>query len=102
MEGTLYGQGVLLECPLCGQEVPDGLSQEEISENLLLGLRVRAARKAKKWSLQVLAEHCNASAKGLQHVEYGYRWPSVPCLIRIARALDVSVDALTEGMRGRD
>lgn len=54
-------------------------------------------RKLKGFSQAELAEKIDASVQSICHYESGRREPKVSTLIRLAEALEVSVDELTRG-----
>ena len=59
-----------------------------------IGQRVRRVRKAKNMTQETLAELVNISTVYVSHIETGSGKPSLPIIVAIADALDVSVDAL--------
>jgi transcriptional regulator with XRE-family HTH domain len=63
-----------------------------------LGERLRAARKARGVTLQQVAERTGLSKSFVSQVETGVATPSIVSLVGIARALDVAVGALIEGL----
>lgn len=64
-----------------------------------LGAAVAAARKRRKWSQETLAERIGASKNHIGFIERGERLPSVPMLVTLAEALDLSLDAVLSGRR---
>jgi transcriptional regulator with XRE-family HTH domain len=65
-----------------------------------LGERLRAARKARGITLQQVAERTGLSKSFVSQVETGVATPSIVSLVGFARALDVPVGALIEGLPG--
>jgi transcriptional regulator with XRE-family HTH domain len=65
-----------------------------------LGRRVRAAREAHGWSQEELAETIGVGAEMLSRYERGVKFPSHVTLVRLARALGSSTDALLGLDRG--
>lgn len=63
-----------------------------------LGARIRSARLAKGWSQEDLAGVANLDRSYVGSLERGERNPSLATLLRIARALDVSVASLVGGL----
>ena len=61
------------------------------------GDRLKKARKDKGLSRPQLAEMCDVSAKTIQNYESNSRTPRLDITQRIAEALGVSVDYLTNG-----
>ena len=59
-----------------------------------LGRRIKEARKLAKLTQEKLAEKINISTVYLGEIERGNKMPSIPVLIAIAEALDVSCDYL--------
>lgn len=59
-----------------------------------VGLRLRAARTAKGWTLQRLADAANISASTLSRLESGKRQASLELLLPLTRKLGVSIDDL--------
>ncbi len=62
---------------------------------IIIGQRVRSARKAKQMSMEELAEKVGIATESIGHVECGARNPSLKLLVNIADVLDVSLDYLT-------
>jgi len=60
----------------------------------LIGLRIKKARNAKKVTQDKLSEICDISPQHLSQIESGKTKLSLPTLINIANALDVTADAL--------
>lgn len=63
-------------------------------DKVILGLRIREARKEQGISQQVLAEKADTGAVYLGEIERGLKVPSLNTFIRIAEALNVSADYL--------
>ncbi len=63
-----------------------------------LGWRIRQLRDAKKWTQERLAEHADLDRSYIAGIEAGLRNPSVQSLWRIARALDISLAVLFDGV----
>jgi transcriptional regulator with XRE-family HTH domain len=72
--------------------VPDEVSTERIPE--IVGRRVRAARGAQGWTLDRLAEQSGVSRRMIVNVESGTSNASIATLLRLARALKVSLAEL--------
>ena len=62
---------------------------------IIMGQRVRSARKAKEMSTEELAEKVNVAVESIGHIECGARKPSLTLLFNIAEVLGVSLDYLT-------
>jgi len=62
-----------------------------------LGKNIKQARKTRNVTQELLAERVNLSAVFLSQIETAARKPSLETVYHIARALDVSLDALTQG-----
>ena len=62
---------------------------------ILMGQRVRSARKAKEMSTEELAEKVGVAVESIGHIECGARKPSLNLLYNIAEVLGVSLDYLT-------
>lgn len=61
----------------------------------LMALRIRAYRQAAGWSQSALANRCGIARSTLGAVECGAKRAfGVDCLLRVATALNVSVDSL--------
>lgn len=56
-----------------------------------LGREIRRRRKAKRLTLERLAEKVNYSIEHLSGIEHGHRTPSFGGLLNIAKALDTSL-----------
>lgn len=61
---------------------------------LVMGQRVRAARKMRNMTAEALAEKIGIAVESLGHIECGARKPSLQTLYNIALTLDVSMDYL--------
>ena len=61
---------------------------------LVMGQRVRAARKIRNMTAETLAGRIGIAVESLGHIECGARKPSLQTLYNIALALDVSMDYL--------
>lgn len=58
--------------------------------------RIRGLRVARGWSLDALAARCHLSPSTLSRIETGHRRIALDQLVLIARALDTTLDHLTE------
>lgn len=59
-----------------------------------LGKRIREHRLARKWKQENLAELASVEPSNISHIERGATKVSLPTLIRLANALEVSMDEL--------
>lgn len=59
-----------------------------------LGNMIWATRKARGITQEKLAEMVDITTSHLKHIESGHRNPSIEVLFQLARALDLSLDAL--------
>ncbi len=66
-----------------------------------LGRRVRAGREARGWSQEDLAATVGVGAEMLSRYERGVKFPSHVTLVRLAKALGCSTDALLGVSAGR-
>ena len=57
-----------------------------------IGMRIRRTRKAKDLTQQTLAELSNQEPSNISHIERGATKLSLPTLVNIANALEVTVD----------
>lgn len=62
-----------------------------------IGQRIKACRKARKLSQEQLAEKVWISTTHMSHIENGSTKLSLPVLVDLAAALDVSVNELLSG-----
>jgi transcriptional regulator with XRE-family HTH domain len=62
----------------------------------VIGMRIRQERKARRWTLDRLAEAAGVSRRMVVNVEQGTANPSVGTLLRISGALGVGLPALVE------
>ena len=62
-----------------------------------IGNRIREIRKKKKWTQARLAELSNVEPSNISHIERAATKLSLPTLIGIANALEVSLDELVCG-----
>lgn len=63
----------------------------------LLGARIREIRLSKKWTQAKLAEKSEIEPSNMSHIERAATKVSLPTLIRIANALEVTLDELVYG-----
>jgi transcriptional regulator with XRE-family HTH domain len=78
------------------------MSDEQPIERIpeVVGRRVRAARSSRGWTLDQLAEHSGVSRRMIVNVESGSSNASIATLLRLARALNVSLaDLVSEGTK---
>jgi len=61
---------------------------------VLLGLRLKKARLAKKLSQDKLSELCDISPQHLSQIESGKTKLSLPCLVRVCNALEITTDCM--------
>lgn len=64
-----------------------------------IGQRIRIARKRRGWSQEMLAEKVEISSVHISHIETGNAKLSLPVLVNVADALDVTVDSLLSGVQ---
>jgi transcriptional regulator with XRE-family HTH domain len=62
-----------------------------------LGSRLKAARKAKGWTQQELAERCGLTPAFLSYLENGSRSGSLDSLLKLADALSLEPELLLAG-----
>jgi len=62
-----------------------------------IGNRVREIRKSKKWTQAKLAEKSDVETSYISHIERAATKVSLPTLIQIANALEVTLDELVYG-----
>ncbi len=67
-----------------------------------IGQQIRAARLRRKMTQAQLAEAADLSVPYISHVERGKKRVSLDALLRISRALDVTVDQLLAGTQPQD
>lgn len=61
---------------------------------IIIGNRIREYRKAKNWTQAKLAEKSNVEPSNISHIERAATKVSLPTLINIANALEVTLDEL--------
>ena len=66
--------------------------------NKQLGARIRYLRQQKNWSMEDLALEAEINRNYLCDLERGSRNPNVNVLNRIAKALDINLSTLFEGI----
>jgi transcriptional regulator with XRE-family HTH domain len=67
-----------------------------------LGSRLRAARQAKGWTQQELAERTGLTAAFLSYLENGSRSGSLESLVKLAEALSLEPELLLGGKAAKD
>lgn len=60
----------------------------------IIGRRIKEIRNSKRISQMVLAEKCDICDSYLSYIECGRRIPSLALLLKIAEALDTSIDTI--------
>ena len=71
---------------------------EELRISAAFGLRVRQRRLDSDLTQERLAELADLHPTYISNVERGYRVPTLPTVIRLARALDVRPGALIDDL----
>ena len=61
---------------------------------IVIGKRIRELRKQRKWTQALLAEYSEVEPSNISHIERAATKLSLPTLIKIANALEVSLDEL--------
>ena len=61
---------------------------------IIIGNRIREYRKSKNWTQAKLAEKSNVEPSNISHIERAATKVSLPTLINIANALEVTLDEL--------
>ena len=69
---------------------------------LALGVRLRALREGRHWSLDRLSKNAGVSAAAIQKIEAGISNPSLVTIVAIIDALGASVDKLISDVRQAD
>ena len=64
---------------------------------VVIGDRIRAARRSKGWTQELLAERAGAEPSNISHIERAATKVSLPTLIHIANALEKTLDELVCG-----
>ena len=64
------------------------------SDYTKIGQRIRTIRKKKGLSQKELAEKCNLSANHISHIERANTMVSLPSLVQIVNALEITADDL--------
>ena len=64
---------------------------------VVIGTRIREIRKSKKWTQAYLAEKSGIEPSNISHIERAATKLSLPTLISIANALEVTLDELVYG-----
>jgi transcriptional regulator with XRE-family HTH domain len=67
-------------------------TDEELARRF--GRQISDARKVRQWSQEALAERLGVSTTHVGFMERGERMPSVGMLVKAARVLDLSLDAI--------
>lgn len=76
-------------CPMCGRKL---LSVEE---HMTIGENIRRIRRERGLTLKQLGEAVGVSEAYIRAYEKGRRYPKYKSLVKIAKALDVSVDVFS-------
>lgn len=64
-----------------------------------IGIRVKICRKSKKLTQEALAEQINVSPHYIYEIERGSKTMSLPILIQLSQALNISTDYLLFGQQ---
>lgn len=62
-----------------------------------IGVRIRELRKKKKWTQEYLGEVAEVEPSNISHIERAATKVSLPTLVKIANALDTTLDTLVCG-----
>ncbi len=76
--------------------------KQDMDVDRLVRQRIRALRMARGWSLENLAERAYLSPSNLSRIETGSRRIALDQLVPIARALDATIEQLTESPEDED
>lgn len=77
------------------RETPDiTMSKARASKGIRLGDNIKKLRKQKAWSQSELAEKASITLTHVNRLETGKYNPSIDVVLRLAQALDVSLDQL--------
>ena len=76
--------------------------EQELNVDRLVRQRIRALRLARGWSLDTLAGRAYLSPSNLSRIETGSRRIALDQLVPIARALETTIDQLTESPLDED
>lgn len=68
--------------------------KNSVIDRVALGKRIRKHRIAKKWTQQMLGEHCDITPTNISHIERAKISPSLETLVKIANALEIGLDEL--------
>jgi len=61
-----------------------------------IGLKIKAIRKIKKITQEVLAEKCGLSIESISNIERGVNYPHFDTLIQISKILDCSLSDILD------
>ena len=78
--------------------MPDHQRSRDLAIAAAFGERVRAARKAAGLTQEALAEAAELHPTFISNIERGYRVPTVPTMLRVARGLAVRPGDLVDGL----
>ena len=74
-------------------------AMDDIADKKAIGARIKALRKARHWPQKQLANMVGVRYEQLNKYEGGFHIPAAETLIRLAEALDTTVDYLLTGTR---
>lgn len=69
---------------------------DDAAVDAVVRARIRSLRTTRGWSLDALAARCELSPSSLSRIETGHRRVALDQLVRIAQALDTTLDQLVE------
>lgn len=72
-------------------------AMEDIADKKAIGARIKALRKARRWPQKQLALKVGIRYEQLNKYEGGFHIPAVDTLVRLADALDTTMDYLVTG-----
>lgn len=75
----------------------DWEAMDDIADKKAIGARIKALRKARHWPQKLLAAKVGVRYEQLNKYEGGFHIPAAETLIRLAEALDTTVDYLLTG-----
>jgi len=81
------------------QSMPPRKKADRLAVAIAFGKRVRELREAKEWTLEVLAETAKMNELQVGHIERGASDPKLSTMVKLAKALGISISELLRGFK---
>lgn len=88
--------------PMSNLDIDENISEVDQIDFSTVGCRIREVRLCRNLTQEALAERANLSVPYVSHIERARKTVSLAALVRIVKAMDVTVDQLLCGIQPKD